>query len=620
MTASATGMPGRISGFIRRNLEQLFIIHLVYVALGFIFFTPLVGLIGRLAMRMSGTGAMADFDILFFLLTPTGIISLVLLAALLITILVIEQSTLMAIAAADIHSSHISSVEALRFTGLRIRKIFSFAVLLVLRILGITIPFLALSAGVAALLITNYDINYYLSTRPPAFLAAAGIIIVLLAVMIFFLVRFLLSWSLALQLVLLEETPPTASFGASKKLTRGHSIKILAAFGLWLLAAVLLGLVITGAIQFLGTRTAPQFFDSMKLLVIVLGGLVALWSLGNFFVTTLTSSAFAALLVLLSDSYGPGLKIERFNITDRPARLRITAKKIVMAGIATAAVALGVGFWLLNGVQAPDTLTIIAHRGAAGKAPENTLASIRQAIEDGTDLVEIDVQETADGKVVVIHDSDFMKLAGVDTEVWNGTLKELQQIDIGSWFDPKFSAERVPTLAEVLQLVKNKAGLVIELKYYGHTQQLEQRVVDLVEQAGMADKVAIMSLKYEGVEKLRALRPDWTTGLLVTKTLGNITGLDIDFIATNVATATPGFIRRIQAAGKKVYTWTVNDQVTMSRMMSLGVDGIITDEPALARRVLAERADLSSVERLLIHTAILVGRPMPPRIYRDDSP
>ena len=84
--------------------------------------------------------------------------------------------------------------------------------------------------------------------------------------------------------------------------------------------------------------------------------------------------------------------------------------------------------------------------------------------------------------------------------------------------------------------------------------------------------------------------------------------------------ATSGFIRRTRAAGKQVFVWTVNDQVSMSRMMSLGIDGIITDEPELARNVLAERAEMSSIERLLTHTAVLVGRPVPQQTYRDDSP
>jgi glycerophosphoryl diester phosphodiesterase len=259
------------------------------------------------------------------------------------------------------------------------------------------------------------------------------------------------------------------------------------------------------------------------------------------------------------------------------------------------------GYWLLQGMQVQDEVSVIAHRGAAGAAPENTLAAIRRANEDATDWVEIDVQETADGEVVVVHDSDFMKLAGNRLKVWEGTLAQVQDIDIGSWFAPEFSAERVPTLRDVLDEVSGKSRLVIELKYYGHDQQLEQRVVDIVEASGMVDDVAIMSLKYEGIQKIRKLRPDWTIGLLSAKALGNLARLDVDFLAVNTGMATPGFVRRAQDSGKAVWVWTVNDPVTISRVMSLGVDGIITDEPALAREVIAQRAELGSVERLLVH-------------------
>jgi glycerophosphoryl diester phosphodiesterase len=84
--------------------------------------------------------------------------------------------------------------------------------------------------------------------------------------------------------------------------------------------------------------------------------------------------------------------------------------------------------------------------------------------------------------------------------------------------------------------------------------------------------------------------------------------------------ATPGFIRRAHAADREVWVWTINDPVTMSRMTSLGVDGIITDEPEMAREVLNDRAGMSTIERLIVHVAILFGRPVPPRSYRDDSP
>lgn len=109
-------------------------------------------------------------------------------------------------------------------------------------------------------------------------------------------------------------------------------------------------------------------------------------------------------------------------------------------------------------------------------------------------------------------------------------------------------------------------------------------------------------------------------GLLSATAIGNLTGLDVDFLAVNTGMATPGFIRRAQQAGKQVFVWTVNDPLTMSRMMSLGADGIITDEPEMARKVFSERADMSSIERLLVHAAILFGQPLPVRSYRDQSP
>lgn len=136
----------------------------------------------------------------------------------------------------------------------------------------------------------------------------------------------------------------------------------------------------------------------------------------------------------------------------------------------------------------------------------------------------------------------------------------------------------------------------------------------------MVDDVAVMSLKYKGIKNFRRIRPDWPVGLLSSKAMGKISDLDVDFLAINIATAKPSFIRRIQSSGKKVYVWTVNDQASMSRMISLGVDGIITDEPELANEVRTQTNNLTPVERLLLHTSVLFKTPIPPHLYRDQSP
>jgi glycerophosphoryl diester phosphodiesterase len=294
--------------------------------------------------------------------------------------------------------------------------------------------------------------------------------------------------------------------------------------------------------------------------------------------------------------------------------------RIVLIVSTVTVVALYAGGRLLDNVHLEDSALVVAHRGAAGAAPENTLASVRRAIADGADWVEIDVQESRDGQVVVFHDSDFMKLSGNPLKIWDGDLLAIQQQDIGSWFAPEFAAERVPTLAQVLEEVRGQARLMIELKYYGHDQELEQRVVDLVEAAGMVDQVSIMSLKLAGVQKLQALRPDWKVGLLAATAVGDLSKIDVDFLAVSARMASRSFIRRAHKTDKRVLVWTVNDALSMSRWMSLGVDGVITDEPALAREVLRERGEMSSVQRLLVSASLFLGKPVEPGQYRDNSP
>ncbi len=259
-----------------------------------------------------------------------------------------------------------------------------------------------------------------------------------------------------------------------------------------------------------------------------------------------------------------------------------------------------------------DHVEIIAHRGASGAAPENTMAAFRQAIVEEADWIELDVQESADGEIVVFHDSDFMKLSGVNTKIWDAKRADLNDIDIGSWFSDDYADERVPTLAQVFEEFGQDIRIVIELKYYGHDQQLEQRVIDLVEEHEMAQRVQFMSLKSDAVTKMKELRPDWKVGQLLSASIGNVRKSPADFLAINAGFATPALIHSAHAAGKDVYVWTVNDAVSMSTMISRGVDGLITDDPALARSVLNQRAELSTPQRLLLEFAEVIG--MPPSI------
>ena len=610
----------KVLSVLHESAGKLFVVHLVYIALGLIIFTPLLGMAGQFLLRLSGQEVLSDMDIAMFVLSPFGMLALIIFSGLLITILAYEQATMMAVSAAGIHGKNMGIIAALHLTLMHAKNIYFFATRLIIRILIIVLPFLAVGAAMAWFLITDHDINYYLSEKPPIFIVTTVIIGLVILVMLYILVRKLISWSLALPMILFSGVKPVDSFSRSEVMAKGHKGEILKSFAIWVLAAVLLSILVLEPIHFLGRQLVPLFSDSLKTLMLVMGALVALLSFANIFVTAFTSSSFAVLVMMLSERYGLGIDTSDLKVKQKGEGLRLTKTKVTLLLAGAVIAALFVGTWLLKDIQTVDNVEIIAHRGAAGKAPENTMASIRQAINDKTDWIEIDVQETKNGEIVVVHDSDFMKLSNVQTKVWEGTLEELRQIDIGSWFDPKFSSERIPTLEEVLIEARNKAKVLIELKYYGHDEQLERRVIDIVEKVGMAENVALMSLKPEGIKKARTLRPDWETGILLSKAIGDIGKMDVDFLAINMGMMEPGFIRKAHKAGKKVYIWTVNDPVSMTSMMTLGVDGVITDEPEMGRNVLAGRAELSTGERLLLHTAVLLGQPVPKHVYRDDSP
>jgi glycerophosphoryl diester phosphodiesterase len=342
-----------------------------------------------------------------------------------------------------------------------------------------------------------------------------------------------------------------------------------------------------------------------------LTALLVLWG-GLTLSASVFQTSFASLaLGRLYLSAGPAGEPRVPRTTPEEARRGLLHKLTprTVAGITAIGILAAVGVALLAFVvtRTDRPVSVIAHRGASIEAPENTLAAFRLAVNQGADFIEMDVQESADGEVVVVHDSDLMKLGGPPTKIWDMTADELKAVDVGSRVDPKYAGEGVPTLAEVLAAVKGRAKVVIELKSYGHDVRLEERVVAIVEAAGMVKDCIFMSLDHAMVAKMKRLRPDWRVGVLAAKALGNILTIPADFLAVEAGMANVRFVWRAHRAGRDVYAWTINTPVSMLRMMSCGVDGLITDKPDLGRRAVTRRAELSDAQRFLVAIMIRFG-------------
>jgi glycerophosphoryl diester phosphodiesterase len=505
-------------------------------------------------------------------------------------------------------------IGALRFAIGHAWPVIQLAARVVLRTALAAAPFLGALAAVYFTLLTEYDINYYLKEKPPAFIASLAIGGIIAVAMVAVLLWLFTGWVFALPLVVFEDVRPSAALRMSRERARGRRRTLLLWIGGFFLAMFVLSSLATAIVGWLGRLIVPQSTASLRLLALAIGATLLVWAAVNLVVNLLGDTAFAALLFRLywhnARSVGAPTSLHAGVSTEitTPRGVRLTRWRLLASGAVGAVAALLIGAIVVSRMNVDDgRVLIMAHRGASKAAPENTLAAFRKAIDDRADWIELDVQETADGQVVVFHDSDFMKLSNVNLKIWDATMDRLKDIDIGSWMSPAFKDQRVPTLAEVLDTCKGKIRVDIELKYYGHDEQLEQRVADIVDSHDMALQIMAMSLKADAVRKMKSIRPQWKVGQLMSVYAGNLKKLDADFLAVNAAFVNRRFIRAAHANGKQVYVWTVNDAATMSRMIGCGVDGLLTDKPELARSVLEQRAGMTAPQRLLLELAAILG-------------
>ncbi|MGV3642251.1 MAG: glycerophosphodiester phosphodiesterase [Adhaeribacter sp.] len=240
-------------------------------------------------------------------------------------------------------------------------------------------------------------------------------------------------------------------------------------------------------------------------------------------------------------------------------------------------------------------IALIAHRGASDSAPENTLAAIRKALEGPADFIEIDIHQTRDQQVVVMHDADVARTTNGEGNIGELSLAELRQLDAGSWYDSTFSQEKVPTLEEVLQLVKGKKKLLIEIKkgddYY---EGIEDQTLALIRQHRAQDWTVIQSFYDQVLEKVWKNEHAVPTHKLI---VGKLPWLPVYYdhrlrwgsldkyyraaaINVNQYFATRAFIRHVHSKGFKTYVWTVDAPGDINQVIDRGADGVISNRVA----------------------------------------
>ncbi|MDE2058573.1 MAG: glycerophosphodiester phosphodiesterase [candidate division NC10 bacterium] len=236
----------------------------------------------------------------------------------------------------------------------------------------------------------------------------------------------------------------------------------------------------------------------------------------------------------------------------------------------------------------------VAHRGASALAPENTMAAFEKAIDLEADAIELDLHVSRDDELVVIHDYTLDRTTDGRGPVHALSLKELKRLDAGRWFGERFTGQRIPTLAEVLDRFGGQVPLALEVKAgSAFFRGIEERVVAVLREHQAIEQVAVASFDHHALVRLKELEPSLRTAALLVgrpmsmSTVALPSKADAMALECNLVTKTE--IDACRAAGLQLVVWVVNEPARMRHFIDLGADGIITDRPDLLRRALAER-------------------------------
>ena len=234
---------------------------------------------------------------------------------------------------------------------------------------------------------------------------------------------------------------------------------------------------------------------------------------------------------------------------------------------------------------------IVWHTWAPLVAPGNTLSSVSQAMKLWVDVIELDVQKTLDGEIVVFHDKNLKKYTGYNGNLYETPYEEIQELEVWSHFSEAFRWEKIPKLEEVIQLVEDSdIDLNIELKVYQHGKDYSEKIADILKKYNFEDRAVVTSLDLNILEQFRKHNTITDRWLILTLIVGNIFHHDVEFISVNSKILTLPMIIKSKIYGKKLHVWIYNQKDDVTDIIWFWPDSIIVDdiEEALRERIIFE--------------------------------
>ncbi len=381
------------------------------------------------------------------------------------------------------------------------------------------------------------------------------------------------------------------SMKKSRSLLKGKTIRTTVEITLWSLMLALITAVVTFILSFIIVLFAKGFTKPNDALI---SALRILSYAGQIFLAVSSVLSAPMIICFLTSKFIHDTEnTEKITIPDSEKSGISTPVKVI-AVIVIGGVSVFLNFSYLEGLykgnidfnvgmlSAPQ---LTAHRGYSHIAPENSIYAFEEAMNIGSDYIELDVQQSKDGQLVVIHDSSLDRTTDGEGKVSDFTYAELSALSCGKWFgNGEFSDARIMLLSEVLDLTRDEILLNIEIKKTGNPADTARKTVELLAEYEMTDSCYITSFSYQALKAVKKAEPSVKTGLItnIATTAVYSQLRDIDAVSLNHIFVNKNIVSTAHKNGKKVFVWTVNDESDIERMISMGVDNIITDRPDVA--------------------------------------
>ncbi len=587
---------------IKRNIWTLVGFEAVFKLLSALIFMPIFLGCFNLIMKYTGFTYLTFENIFQFLSEPITLILLLFLIILMTFYTMFDIATIIIILDLSYQNKKASILDILKLSFKKCLRIFNPLNIMIAFFILFLISFLNIgltSSFITSIKVPEFIIDFIRNNIP--FLCIFILVVIFLVILLF-------NWLFSLLFFVLENVNFIKSRKLSKDLSKKRHIKdffsmLMVQFVMLLLYSVFVGIGILLILAF------QHFFKDILILESIMTTIIWVFIAISLIIVILliTPISYTTISVLyydLKEKQEEEIKHIEIKETEVGEKNNRKLKKIIIGFIVLAIISGSIftyglykGKYNLN-IEFTRTLEVTAHRGASAKYPENTMSSFYGAKDLGAEWIELDVAQTKDGFIVVTHDTNFKRTAGINKDIWNMTLEEVKELDVGSFFDKKFKGEKVPTLEEVINFAKdNNMKLNIELKPTGKEIDFEKKVVDLILENNFEKYAVVTSQTYEVLENVKKYNNKIKTVYVMSLAYGDILSLKYaDSFSIEASSVTKSLVKKVHREGKELYAWTVNTEESIMEMINLKVDNIITDNITLAKDTIisSKQSDLIS--------------------------